>query len=240
MGRAHQTGRNSGVVHAGIYYPPGSLKACSAGAAWGYCGRTARSARSRSSPAESWSWRSTRASSTRLRELERRATANGVPGVRWVGGDELHAIEPHAAGIAGIHSPTTGIVDYRAVAEAFANDVRRGRRHSEIRNRGGARSRRDSATVRIATADDELEFDLLVLWPGLQADRLARLAGDEHEPTIVPFRGEYYRLTPSGSSWSAGCSIPSRTPPTPSSASTSPAASMAVSTSAPMLSSPSA
>ena len=121
---AHQTGRNSGVVHAGIYYPPGSLKArlCRRGVELlrAYC-------EERSIPLVACGKLVVALDASeldRLRELERRATANGVPGVRWLERDELHAIEPHAAGIAGLHSPTTGIVDYRAVAEAFAEDVR--------------------------------------------------------------------------------------------------------------------
>jgi L-2-hydroxyglutarate oxidase LhgO len=191
---AHQTGRNSGVVHAGIYYPPGSLKArlCRRGVVLlrAYC-------EERSIPLVSCGKLVVALDASelgRLRELERRAAANGVPGVRWVERDELRAIEPHAAGIAGIHSPTTGIVDYRAVAEAFAEDVRTSggtvRLGAEVTS-----IRTEGARARVVTAEDELEFDLLVLSPGLQADRLARLAGDEHEPTIVPFRGEYYRLT---------------------------------------------
>ena len=117
-----------------------------------------------------------------------------MPGIRWLEGDGLREIEPHAAGIAGLHSPTTAITDYRAVAEAFANDVRAAggtvRLGTEVRSIEARK-----ATARVATADDELEFDTLVICAGLQSDRVARLAGDDHEPTIVPFRGEYFRLT---------------------------------------------
>jgi L-2-hydroxyglutarate oxidase LhgO len=130
----------------------------------------------------------------RLRELERRAHANEVPGVRWVDRDGIREIEPHAAGVAGLHSPTTAITDYRAVAGAFRDDVVAaggqivlGAEVTAIRVKG------DVARV---TAGDEHEFDRLVICGGLQSDRLARSAGDDQEPVIVPFRGEYYRLSP--------------------------------------------
>jgi L-2-hydroxyglutarate oxidase LhgO len=191
----HQTGHNSGVVHAGIYYAPGSLKAqlCRRGVELlrAYC-------EERAIPLEPCGKLVVALDATeveRLRELERRARANEVPGIRWLEGDELREIEPHAAGIAGLHSPTTAITDYRAVAEAFAGDVRAaggtvllGAEVTAIRAAGGA--------TRVETAEDLFEFDLLVICAGLQADRLARLAGDAYEPTIVPFRGEYYRLKP--------------------------------------------
>ncbi len=191
----HQTGRNSGVVHAGIYYAPGSLKAqlCRRGVELlrAYC-------EERAIPLESCGKLVVALDATeigRLRELERRARANEVPGIRWLEGDELREIEPHAAGVAGLHSPTTAITDYRAIASAFAGDVRAaggsvllGAEVTGIRTAGGA--------TRVETADDSFEFDVLVICAGLQADRVARLAGDAHEPTIVPFRGEYYRLRP--------------------------------------------
>ena len=130
----------------------------------------------------------------RLHELERRALANGVPDMRWLEGEALREVEPHAAGIAGLHSPTTAITDYRAVAHAFADDVRAA--GGSVRLGAEVRSIETRQTVaRVATADDELEFDTLVICAGLHSDRVARLAGDDHEPTIVPFRGEYYRLT---------------------------------------------
>lgn len=192
---SHQTGRNSGVVHAGIYYVPGSLKArlCRRGVEllrayceeraipYDECGKLVVAL----DPSEL----------ERLQELERRAVANGVPGVRWVEGEALREIEPHAAGVAGIHSPTTAITDYVAVAHAFADDVRAGGGSVVLGSEVRAISRADGR-ARVATAEDEFEFDLLVICAGLHSDRLARLAGDEREPTIVPFRGEYYRLVP--------------------------------------------
>src|SRR4029078_3764733 len=123
---AHQTARNTGGVHAGIYYAPGSLKArlCRLGVAqlhaycterripYEGCGKLVVAGHE---PAR-----------RRLRELEGRAIENGVPGMRWLEGEELREIEPHAAGVAGLHSPTTAITDYRAVARAFHDDLEAG------------------------------------------------------------------------------------------------------------------
>jgi len=192
---SHQTGRNSGVVHAGIYYAPGSLKArlCRRGVellraycqerliAYDECGKLVVAL---DAP-----------ELERLRELERRAAANGVPGVRWVEGGALREIEPHAAGVAGIHSATTAITDYLAVSHAFAEDVRAGGGSVLVGNEVREISRANGR-ARVKTSEDDFEFDLLVICGGLQSDRLARLAGDGREPTIVPFRGEYYRLKP--------------------------------------------
>jgi len=188
----HQTGRSSGVVHAGIYYTPGSLKAelCRRGAGLlrDYCSE-------RGIPFEECGKLVVAVDESevaRLRELERRAQANGVPGVRWVEGAELRELEPHAAGVAGLHSPTTAVTDYRAVAGSFRRD---------LESSGGTVLLGATVTgvrpvegrVRV-TAGDEHEFDRLVLCAGLHSDRLARAAGDGAEPAIVPFRGEYYRL----------------------------------------------
>ena len=166
----HQTGRNSGVVHAGIYYPPGSLKAelCRRGVGLlqAYCAE-------REIPLVECGKLVVALDESqleRLRELERRATANGVPGVRWVEGDALRELEPHAAGIAGLHSPTTGITDYRAVAQAFADDVRAAGGSVRLGTEVHSIETRQ-ATARVATADDELEFDMLVICAGLQSDR---------------------------------------------------------------------
>lgn len=192
---AHQTGRNSGVVHAGIYYAPGSLKAtlCRRGVELlrAYC-------EEREIPLHSCGKLVVALESAelgRLRELERRAAANGVPGLRWLEGDELREVEPNAAGLAGLHSPSTAITDYRAVAEAFAEDIRAagGVVHLGAEVTGIART---SRTVRIDTRAGAFEIDRLVICAGLQSDRTARLAGDGREPAIVPFRGEYYRLKP--------------------------------------------
>jgi (S)-2-hydroxyglutarate dehydrogenase len=191
----HQTGRNSGVVHAGIYYVPGSLKArlCREGATRleAYC-------EERGIPFERCGKLVVALDDgelERLRELERRATANGVPGIRWLdGGAALREIEPHAAGVAGLHSPTTAITDYAAVARAFRADLEAAGGTILLGARVTA-VRRSAGGVRVV-AGDEHAFDRLVICAGLQSDRLAHLAGDTAEPAIVPFRGEYYRLVP--------------------------------------------
>ncbi len=120
---AHQTGRNSGVVHAGIYYAPGSLKAVlcrrGVGLLQAYCAERALPYVECGKLVVALD----ESEIERLRELERRAHANDVPGVRWLEGDELREVEPNAAGIAGLHSPTTAITDYPAVAAALRDDV---------------------------------------------------------------------------------------------------------------------
>ena len=187
--------RNSGVIHAGIYYAPGSLKArlCRRGVELlrSYCDE-------RGIPLLECGKLVVALDECevgRLRELERRAAANGVPRMRWLEGDALREVEPHAAGIAGLHSSTTAITDYRAVANAFAEDVRGA--GGSVRLGAEVRSIETVAgKVQVVTVLEGFEFDLLVICAGLQSDRVARLAGDEHEPTIVPFRGEYYRLAP--------------------------------------------
>ncbi len=133
--------------------------------------------------------------SKRLRNIERCATANGVPGLRWLSKRDLREFEPHASGIAALHSPTTAIVDYTTVAAALEADivaaggsVRLGVEVTGIRVAG--------PEVRVVGRSEEFCFDLLVICAGLQSDRLARLAGDALEPAIVPFRGEYYHIVP--------------------------------------------
>ncbi len=191
----HQTGRNSGVVHAGLYYTPGSLKAqlCRRGVELlrPYCAE-------RGLPYEECGKLVVAVDASeleRLRELERRGTANAVPGLRWVEGEELRELEPHAMAVAGLHSPTTAITDYRAIARSFADDVRAA--NGEIRLSAPVTAIRiDNGRARVEAGSETHEFDRLVVCAGLQSDRVARLAGDEREPAIVPFRGEYYRLTP--------------------------------------------
>lgn len=203
----HQTGRNSGVVHAGIYYAPDSLKAT-------LCRRGVQLLRTycdeKEIPVEECGKLVVALDESeldRLRELERRAKANGVPGMRWLEGDELREIEPHAAGIAGLHSPTTAITDYRAVAHAFAEDVRQAG-GSVVLGTEVLAVARASGHARVTTADGDHEFDLVVLCAGLQSDRVARSAGDDEEPRIVPFRGEYYRLVPERESLVRGLLYP--------------------------------
>jgi L-2-hydroxyglutarate oxidase LhgO len=192
---AHQSGHNSGVVHSGIYYSPGSLKAvlCRRGVTLlkEYCDEHGLEYRELGKVIVA----KDASELGRLEELHSRAEANGVPGVRRLSPAELREIEPHVTGVAALHSPTTAIVDYRAIARAYAADigaldgrVRLGEAVTGIDRRG------EGATV--TTATDELACDRVVICAGLQSDTLARAAGDEAAPAIVPFRGEYYRLVP--------------------------------------------
>lgn len=189
----HQTGHNSGVAHAGLYYQPGSLKAqlCRRG-----MGLLQALCEERGLPYEECGKLVVARDAGeigRLREIERRATANGVPGLRWLEGSGLQEVEPNVAGVAAVHSPHTAIVDFTAVAGALADDVRAaggelrlGREVTAIEARG--------AEVRVTAGGEEHAFDRLILCAGLQSDRVARLAGDDDGPAIVPFRGEYLRL----------------------------------------------
>ncbi|SNS82981.1 L-2-hydroxyglutarate oxidase LhgO [Actinomadura meyerae] len=193
---AHQTGHNSGVAHAGLYYAPGSLKAtlCRRG-----IGLLKEYCTDRELPYEECGKVVVAREASELAaldEIERRATANGVPGLRRLTAGGLREIEPHAAGVAALHSPTTAIADFPAVARAFAADVTAA--GGEIRlGFEAVRIGRAGDRVTVASPHEKLVFDRLVVCAGLQSDRVARLAGDAPAPAIIPFRGEYYRLVPS-------------------------------------------
>lgn len=204
---AHQTGHNSGVVHAGIYYTPGSLKAtlCRRGVSLlrdfcedqrievAECGKLVIATRDEELG--------------RLNALRERAELNQVPGLRYLGRDEIHEIEPHAAGVAALHSPRTAIVDYGAVARSLAADiVRRGGR--VVVNAEVLELRRQGDKVVIAHSGGELIADQVVTCAGLQADLVGQLAGDAVEPQILPFRGEYLRLRPSATELVRGLLYP--------------------------------
>jgi (S)-2-hydroxyglutarate dehydrogenase len=191
---AHQTSHNSGVIHAGVYYTPGSLKArlCVEGAArmYEYCERHGIEARRIGKLIIATDAREL----TALDELERRAKANEVPGIRRVDKRAITAIEPHATGLAALHSPNTGIVDFRAVAEQLAHDVREmgaelrlGHRLTDVVEEGRA------LKLRLA-GGDAIEATNAVFCAGLWSDRLAVCAGASEDPRIVPFRGGYLRL----------------------------------------------
>jgi L-2-hydroxyglutarate oxidase len=193
---AHQTGRNSGVVHAGLYYEPGSLKAtlCRRGVALlrEFCAEKGLPYEEIGKVLVALD----AAEEQRLDAIAERARANGVPGVRVIDRAELRELEPHVTGIAALHSPTTAIVDYVAVTERLAEDaraagatVRTGFEVAGLRSAGGE-------VVVTSASGEEVVADRVVLCAGLQVDRLARLAGDDDAPRIVPFRGEYYALTP--------------------------------------------
>jgi L-2-hydroxyglutarate oxidase LhgO len=192
----HQTTHNSGVVHAGIYYRPGSLKArlCRRGLTLlrEFCA-------GREIPYEACGKlviATTPDQVEPLRRLAERASENGVPGLRWLDAVGLTEIEPHARGVAALHSPETAIVDFAAVARRLADEIRIG--GGAIRTgTAAARVLRRGDGPGVALADGSvLPADRVVVCAGLQADRLARASGEAAEPRIVPFRGEYWRLRP--------------------------------------------
>ena len=191
----HQTGRNSGVVHAGLYYTPGSLRStlCQAG------GRMLRSyCADRGLPFNECgklvvALNDEEADS--LRSLQARAVENGLTSVRLVSPPEMAEIEPYVRGVLGLHSPTTAVVDFGRVAEALADDIIRA--GGTIRLGAAIRSLRADDTGKTVCAeldDGEMVFDWVVICAGLHGDRLAISAGDDEHPRIVPFRGEYYEL----------------------------------------------
>jgi len=191
---AHQTGNNSGVIHAGVYYRPGSLKAtlCAEGrqALYTFC-EAEDIAHDRCGKLIVAGSESECAG---LDALAVRAQANGLTPKR-LAGDELRAYEPHVAGVAGLWIAETGIVDYKAVAAAYAR---------RIRDRGGdihtgwrlaAVRRQPERLTLISTTEEAITCGQLIACAGLQADRVARLCGVDPGVRIVPFRGEYYELT---------------------------------------------
>ncbi|WP_432488248.1 L-2-hydroxyglutarate oxidase [Kineococcus sp. SYSU DK018] len=209
----HQTGNNSGVIHSGLYYAPGSLKATlgTAGAksmrefaedhgvAVDICGKLVVATTTQQVPA--------------LRRLLERGLANGVP-VRMISPEEAREFEPHVSCVAALRVESTGIVDYRGVCDTLAQLVEKDggeiRFGSEI---VGVSSTFRSVTVQTTTG--EVTGDVFVNCGGLQSDRIARLAGLEPEVRIVPFRGEYFELTPQQSHLVKGLIYPVPDPTLP-------------------------
>jgi 2-hydroxyglutarate dehydrogenase len=191
----HQTGHNSGVIHAGVYYEPGSLKArlCVEGARelYEYC-----QARGIANEACGKVIVATDASElSRLEELERRGKANGVPGLRRIDGAGIEELEPHARGIAGLHSPGTGIVDFAAVAGALAQDVVEA--GGVVASGSGVTGVQVKARALLLThASGATEAGHAIFCAGAWSDRVAVMAGADPDPRIVPFRGAYLRLVP--------------------------------------------
>lgn len=192
---AHQTVHSSGVVHRGVYYAPGSLKAalCVDGAPrmLAYCeekgvpilrcGKVVVA----TEPAEL----------PRLEELHRRSLANGVPDVALIGPERLRELEPHVAGLRALHSPHTAVVDFGLVAEALADDVRTTGGRILLGHRVDRFSHGLSSTV-LETPLGEIEARTVVVCAGVYADRLAVADGAPRDPRIVPFRGDYLVLRP--------------------------------------------
>jgi L-2-hydroxyglutarate oxidase LhgO len=191
----HQTGRNSGVVHAGIYYAPGSAKARMTRRGVGllkeYCADRQLPYDERGKLVVARD----DAETVKLRELERRSIANGVPGIRWLEAAELSELEPDVAGVAALLSPTTAIVDYPAITRSFGDDVTK---HGGqiLLSTPVTGLERHGEGVSVITPGKTHRVDRLVICAGLQADLLARSAGDQRAPEIIPFRGEYLRLKP--------------------------------------------
>ena len=196
---SHQTGRNSGVVHAGLYYQPGSNKALLCRRGVGLLEEFCAQRGIRRIECGKVLVALDDAERARLGDIEERALANGVPGVRTIGPEELRELEPHVRGVAALHSPSTSIVDFAEVTQALAADavaagakILLGQEVIGLRTTGSE----VVVTARTASGTDESAFDQVVACGGLQSDRLAELAGDGPDPVIMPFRGEYYALKP--------------------------------------------
>ncbi|MFN8520110.1 MAG: L-2-hydroxyglutarate oxidase [Chloroflexota bacterium] len=192
----HQTGHNSGVVHAGLYYQPGSLKArlCREG-------KTAleRFCEEHAIPIERTGKLVVALSEEelpRFEALRERAIANGVEGLEEVGPERLREIEPHAAGIRALWSPSTGIVDFRRVAAAYADEVRATGVAIETSRQVTSIRRQDDELV-VGTTLGDVVARRVIACAGLWADRVAAMTGEDaaDAPRIVPFRGDYYTLT---------------------------------------------
>lgn len=190
---SHQSGNNSGVLHAGLYYKPGSLKARLAvsgirqmrvfcrenGVPHEVCGKLVVATHDAELP--------------RLRELLRRGQANGLTGLAWLEPGQMREIEPHAAGVAAVHVPEEGIVDYAQVCQVLAGKIERHGGHVAVS--APLRSlRRDGNGWIAATDTGEIGADTIVNCAGLHSDRVARMAGERPALRIIPFRGEYYML----------------------------------------------
>ncbi|OPX08521.1 L-2-hydroxyglutarate oxidase [Mycobacterium sp. AT1] len=189
---SHQTGHNSGVIHSGIYYEPGSLKArfCKAGERatkefctengipFDECGKLIVA--------------TTAEELARMTALEDRAEVNGIA-CRRIGGDELTELEPNVVGLGALHLPKTGIVDYTLVSNALA-DLVRGAGGTVLTGQRVVAIAEGAGGVSVSTRTTTVTCDRLVVCGGLQADRLAEMAGVPVDVQIIPFRGEYFRL----------------------------------------------
>jgi L-2-hydroxyglutarate oxidase len=196
----HQTGHNSGVIHSGLYYKPGSLKAqgCVAGrealiafceqnsVPYEICGKVVVATAEQELP--------------RLDELYRRGVANGLRGVEIIGPERLKEIEPHTTGIKALYVPETGIIDYTKVAAAYAAKIRSGGGEIRTSNKVTGIAER-GGEIALETTSGEERARHLINCCGLQSDMVAKMMGttdgaNSEEHRIVPFRGEYYKLAP--------------------------------------------
>jgi (S)-2-hydroxyglutarate dehydrogenase len=191
----HQSGHNSGVIHSGVYYKPGSLKAklCVTGAAamvefcrehgiaHQICGKVIVATHADEFPG--------------LEELRRRGEANGLTGLRLIDPSELREIEPHASGLRALVVPSTGITDYAAVCDKYAEIIGAGG-GTVLTSQRVVGLKRHADGIVVETNQGEFFAESLINCAGLFSDRIARMAGDDPQVMIVPFRGEYYDLTP--------------------------------------------
>jgi L-2-hydroxyglutarate oxidase len=191
----HQSGHNSGVIHSGVYYKPGSLKAtlCVEGAAemvkfcrehgvpYAVCGKVIVATSGAQLP--------------RVQDLMERGQANGVPGLRMLGPEELREFEPHASGVAALLVPGTGVTDYAKVCEKYAELIvaQGGEVQTAIEVVG---IRTSDSEIVIETSGGSIAAQSVINCAGLFSDRISRMAGEHPEVQIVPFRGEYYDLVP--------------------------------------------
>ena len=196
----HQTGNNSGVIHSGLYYRPGSLKARTCvtgrkeliqfcddnGVPYEICGKVVVATNEEELP--------------RLDELRRRGEANGLRGLEIIGAERLKELEPHAVGIKGLYVPETGIVDYKKVAAAYAEKVRDSGGDIRLSQRVvGILDRPDEVVLQTSGGDYRSKY--LINCCGLQSDLIAKMTSSanrqgEPEHRIIPFRGEYYKIAP--------------------------------------------
>src|SRR5215813_3302143 len=191
----HQTSHNSGVIHSGIYYKPGSLKArlCVEGVnallhfcqendvPYEICGKIIVATSAAEIP--------------RLKTLFERGQGNGLHGLRLLNREEIRQIEPYAAGIQGIHVPGTGIIDYAKVSEKYA-EIITSRGGKVLLSHKVIGLRRSGATTVVETTQGPIEAGLVINCAGLHSDRISRMANAKLDLTIVPFRGEYYDIVP--------------------------------------------
>ncbi len=191
----HQTANNSGVLHSGLYYKPGSVKARMAvqgiremvafceenSVPYEVCGKLVVAVDDAEVP--------------RLRDLLARGTQNGLKGLRWLNREEMREIEPHVGGVAAVHVPQEGIVDYSIVCQAMLPRIaaQNGRVVTGARV---AKLKREAGRWLAETTAGDFEADFLVNCAGLHCDRVSELAGEKRTMRIVPFRGEYYKLKP--------------------------------------------
>ena len=190
----HQTGNNSGVLHCGLYYKPGSQKATLAvqgirrmvefcqrhGIPHEICGKLVVATEPEEVP--------------RLHALLERGTANGLQGLQLLGPEQIREYEPHAAGLAAIRVPQEGIVDFKAATQAMADEITS--HGGEVHYSAEVRQLRNSAGWTISTTRGDFQSDFIVNCGGLHCDRIGSMAGDRDRTRIVPFRGEYYQLKP--------------------------------------------